>query len=645
MSYPSEQEESPIESMKRVLYTPGDSLPKIRRAKIHRESPDVPEEWEHESDAGAISKIPMQIHKHHRVIKWFFGFAVVFFIIAVAIAGFFLLGDRNILSADKIDITVTGPVSIGAGDTASFAIEIKNNNAVTLETADLVIDYPDGTTFPGQPDVERSEFRALLGDVNSGQRIATTTKAILFGKEGEDKTVTVGLEYRLTGSNAIFVKERTFDVKISSAPISVLIKSPEIIDAGQKVDMTVEVVSNSSLVMKNVVLSADYPFGFALQSAEPKPVFGDTVWELGDIPPEGKKTVRITGQMEGQNDEKRIFRFEVGLANPRDKTRIGTLFTRAEHTITVSRPFIAFDLTLNGKADDRVSLTAGGAVRGIISWRNNLQTPISDAVIELSLSGAAIDKRSVSVAGGFYDSSKNVIRWDKRNSPVLELIAANQEGSVEFQFETLASDSSGDPVNPRIALSATLKAQPVSTEGTPEQIQSTLTRSLELISDLAFEARGFYYTGAIDNSGPIPPTEGKETTYTIVWSIKNSLNDIENARVTARLPSYITWTGEVKPQSAEVTYNEDTGEVVWNVGTVKARTGYGSSPREVAFQISLKPSANQIGTSPVLINDASLTATDSLTGATVADNSSELTTDIRFDSGYKYGQDKVVADN
>ena len=78
---------------------------------------------------------------------------------------------------------------------------------------------------------------------------------------------------------------------------------------------------------------------------------------------------------------------------------------------------------------------------------------------------------------------------------------------------------------------------------------------------------------------------------------------------------------------------------------MKARTGYGSSPREVAFQISLKPSANQIGTSPVLINDASLTATDSLTGATVADNSSELTTDIRFDSGYKYGQDKVVADN
>jgi hypothetical protein len=117
---------------------------------------------------------------------------------------------------------------------------------------------------------------------------------------------------------------------------------------------------------------------------------------------------------------------------------------------------------------------------------------------------------------------------------------------------------------------------------------------------------------------------------------------VDNAQVTATLPPYVTWLGAVSPSTEDVTYDQNSGTVTWNTGTVSAYSSDSSSRREVAFQISFNPSINQISTVPILINPAILSATDDFTGAPLQSTQDYLTTSYSTDPAYKGGDETVV---
>ncbi|MDP2642123.1 MAG: hypothetical protein Q8P21_02445, partial [bacterium] len=64
--------------------------------------------------------------------------------------------------------------------------------------------------------------------------------------------------------------------------------------------------------------------------------------------------------------------------------------------------------------------------------------------------------------------------------------------------------------------------------------------------------------------------------------------------------------------------------------------------RELAFQISLKPTAGQIGTTPVLVNSIVFSGRDTLTGNTVTVNNPPLNTRLTSDPVFIQGDDIVV---
>jgi hypothetical protein len=161
-------------------------------------------------------------------------------------------------------------------------------------------------------------------------------------------------------------------------------------------------------------------------------------------------------------------------------------------------------------------------------------------------------------------------------------------------------------------------------------------------SNISLVAKALYNDGSFKNTGVIPPKAEKTTTYTINWSISNTFNNTSNVTVSAVLPSYVKFINNINPQNEAVTYNDVSGEVVWNVGNIKTNTGYISAPRQVSFQVSLLPSLSQIGTVPILIGDSTLRATDVFTNAPLSSAVDALSTDIVGDSLYRYGQGVVV---
>ena len=104
-----------------------------------------------------------------------------------------------------------------------------------------------------------------------------------------------------------------------------------------------------------------------------------------------------------------------------------------------------------------------------------------------------------------------------------------------------------------------------------------------------------HYSGALKNSGEVPPKVGKETTYTIVWSLANNANDLADAKITASLPPYASKENLISPEGEDLRFDEKNATLVWNVGEVPAGTGMIMPAKEISFQVSFSPSLAQVG--------------------------------------------------
>ena len=132
----------------------------------------------------------------------------------------------------------------------------------------------------------------------------------------------------------------------------------------------------------------------------------------------------------------------------------------------------------------------------------------------------------------------------------------------------------------------------------------------------------------------MPPRANQESTYSVIWSLTNSTNDVSQAVLKARLPSYVKWLGNVSPSSEKVSFDSSRGEIVWQIGEAGRGLGSVLPAREVAFQIGFAASLSQVGSSPTLVFDTSLSGLDDFTGQALTFVARELTTRIATDPLY-----------
>ena len=64
---------------------------------------------------------------------------------------------------------------------------------------------------------------------------------------------------------AVILKEKTFDLILQSSPIRLRVETVKEITPSQELLFEVELASNSNQTLENVMVVADYPFGFALE--------------------------------------------------------------------------------------------------------------------------------------------------------------------------------------------------------------------------------------------------------------------------------------------------------------------------------------------------------------------------------------------
>ena len=594
----------------------------------HTSRKDIPDTWENGKKETDSVSYQDKFFVRTSVFKNFFIFSLVFFILTLLYASYIFFAGGNIVSSDNIDISISGNNFIAGGEELSLVVGITNRNSSALDLVNLVMEYPKSSESAnaGLPlGTERNRF--LLGTIPAGAVRNENLKVVLFGEQGSIRPIKISLEYRVEGSNSIFVKTKSYEVIISSTPLNISVDAPVTINPNQDITLNIKATLNSSYTVPKMLLKLNYPVGFQFKSSIPAPSLGNSIWSLGDLAPGTERNISVTGKMFDVVDgEEKSFHILSGSQSTKDKSMIDVVFNSLSYAVTIKKPFIEAKLFVNGVYQREYATNTKTPINGEIRWKNNLDTKVNDLEIRAKISGNAFDRKTINTQQGFYDSSTDIMTWNKNSKNGFNEVNPGDSGSVNFSVSSLSlfSATGGILSNPAININISISGKQLVTGYATADLNNSDSSMVRIISDVGFATKALYYSGPFPNTGPVPPKVEKETSYTIVWSLSNTANSISKGIVYSTIPSWIKFAGPISPSDENLTYNSSTREIIWNIGGIPRGTGIITTSRNVSFQVVFTPSLSQVDTTPVIINDSILTGRDDFANVDVRINKTSL---------------------
>jgi len=216
------------------------------------------------------------------------------------------------------------------------------------------------------------------------------------------------------------------------------------------------------------------------------------------------------------------------------------------------------------------------------------------------LEGEAFDFQTIKADLGDYEPGDNSIIFDWRRISNLQYLPPMEEAKVEFWISL--KEDFGILKNPALINKVFLS-----------QAKEEFTTKIN--SKLVMSQKGYFQDEIFGNSGPLPPTVGADTTYTIMWQAKNYYNEIKNVKVKATLPKQAQLTGKIFPEEAadKFAFDSSSREIVWEIGDMGIGQGVITPAPNISFQVKFTPTENQKGQTPEIISQAKITGQDQWT--------------------------------
>jgi hypothetical protein len=271
-----------------------------------------------------------------------------------------------------------------------------------------------------------------------------------------------------------------------------------------------------------------------------------------------------------------------------------------------------------------------------------MNTDVRDLIVTENLEGNALDYGTLDLGkSGSFDMQKKIITWKAADNSKLKILHPGEEGRLSFNIKVKDIIPVASASDKNFIISSFIKADSadIPTPLNENQTVSGNRLDIKLNSKVILESLGSYKNDFMENSGPMPPVVGQETTYSIRWRMTNVSNDLQSAKVEAVLPTNVSMTGKIFPENANIKFNERNNTVVWEIGDVPVGVGVLNAPWEVVFQIKLTPFPGQAGSSAELIGESIFTAKDLFSDqdlkVSVKGKTTTLPEDPTIQAGYK----------
>ncbi|MFA7209503.1 MAG: hypothetical protein WC120_04425 [Parcubacteria group bacterium] len=515
-------------------------------------------------------------------------------------------------SEDRVSVMVDGPKETRSGKLLTYEITYGNDNWASINGAVLRISHPESFK-PEESTVYKTES-PTVSLVELGKLDGHATGKIVFSgraysPKGTLMYIKSALSYKPSNFNSQFAAEGQIGVNVISTPMTLEIMAPQGMASGDALDYQVSYKNVGAEDFENIRIKVDFPEGFIFSKAVPSVSEGNNIWYIGHLSAGDAGKIVISGKLQGERDNIKKAVAYIGTIN---QGQFVTYNEESTATKIAASPLSIYQ-TVNGSTN--FSANAGDTLRFEIHYKNASDLGLGNVNIKESLGSPVLDYSTLETDGGAYDTDNRTIEWKAADHPGLANLGPGQEGMIAFSVNvsnTIPLQTVNDK-NFVISSVVRIDSPDIPTPIEMNKIVAGNKMDIKLNSKLIADVKGYYNDPFIANSGPIPPVVGQETTYTIHLKAGNVSNDVTDAKIETVLPTGVVMTGKTYPEGASLEYNGRTNSIVWNIGSMGVGEGVVSPLREVAFQVKIKPSPNQVGQTVDILQSGVFSAKDSFT--------------------------------
>jgi hypothetical protein len=544
-----------------------------------------------------------------RVLKYLV--LLAFVLLIVAISSFWVSGPS--FREGDVSLEIEGPTQISGGEEVIYKLKYENNTRSTLRDLDFVFYYPEGSTVYIDGKVEQDQIEDFkIDELAPGEKGEKEFQAFLIGERGNIKVAKVILSFKAGTLTSTFEKTSSISTTIVSTPISLTLGSPPSAVSGGTVNYILDYRNGSDEDASDLILVFDYPEGFNPLEFTPIPETSNNTWLVKSLKKGSGGRISISGKLSGREGDSKV----VNVTLKRKINGEYVDYQKVSAATVISNPVLGVEILLGDSTD--FSASFGDRLSYTVKYKNNSNITFSGMNLAVKLEGDMYDFSSLDTRGGFFDDATKTVTWNSSAIPDFSNFFPTINGQIRFFIALKSSFSSSIPGTSSdkfVKATATL-----STPNLPTGFEGNLVAvSANVITKIgtqpAFNQSIYYNDSDFGSSGPWPLKVGEETFFTIHWLLTNPGNDVDNIKLSGKLPSGVEWVNMVKVTAGQQspTFNPNTSEVVWNLAKLPYGTGVSSEKYEASFRIKVRPSSIQLGSVLNLMENIQFTGTDSFT--------------------------------
>jgi flagellar basal body-associated protein FliL len=534
-------------------------------------------------------------------------FIIILLIVLTLVGiGTYLSWKSMSFSKEALKVEILGSEKTTIGEEVEYVVKMKNNGDIRLESPELTFTYPEGSIIgTDESKVKVMNSEALGGDIYPGEERSFKFTARLLGKEKDTKVAKVSVSFQPKDLKTRSEVSTTFTTILGTIPLDLNLDVPAEASSGKAFTFRVNYSSNVTYPLTDLTCYVELPSDFEFLYSQPNGM-DNTQWDIPVLNDGGAGKIEISGILNGQAMEQKVFKARIGI------WQNGNFILLKEVVKGVQIVAPALYITQKVNNDANYMASPGDQLHYEITFRNVGDNALQNLALITKLNGDQFDLNSIkTIDGGKYQAGDNSIVWDASSIPELNILDVGQVGTVEFWVNVKSqwAMKSLNDKNPIIKDKVTLGG---ASQEFLTKINSVISAQQKIYSDNTY----------FENSGPYPLESGQKTTLTVEWKAINSYNDLESAKMITVLPESVTFVGKTYPEGTEITYDEDTSEVVCNIGSLPAGSGIIKDAKICAFQISVQPElAEEV---IILLGSAQLSGIDQWTNKTLTTKTETL---------------------
>ena len=549
---------------------------------------------------------------------------VIFLVLFVAAAaGFWYFSnlDKETFTNENVTFKLEPPISLVSGQESSYTLSISNGEKVNLYNLNIEMIYPDSFAYSSATPEASGEKKNIwnVGVLKVGETQKLEFRGKIIAPLGSVHTFKGTVTYQPANLNADFKKEIISDLPIASATVSLDLSGPDKIIADQPVEYKIKYKNAGEEDLSDLEIIADYPKGFIFSSSTPDTQAGtNNVWNVAKLASSSEGVITFSGNYSG-----------VAEAGPQEiKARIelkkdNEYLPQNEQTFTteIVKDQLTLQLIANGSAEDQ-SVGFGDLLAYTLNFKNNGQQDLRNIQLKANLSSDILDWETLADNNNGKVSG-NTITWTGKQVAKLLKLGPGEEGEVSWQIRLKDATAGSDPSISNFSVESYGEAVLSGGDFGSSMIKSKkIVNAINSDLDLAVAARYYNEDNVALGSGPVTPKSGETSSYNIQLALKNNLHNITDIEVSAALPQNVSWDNKENHNLGDLYYNSKTKKITWKVSRLPKTSKDGI----VDFNISITPTADDVGKVLILVPEITLIGTDSETGAQINKKFKAITT-------------------